>query len=227
MELGVEVVPLSFQKFLRSISSVIGYFDFVSIPECPFGKLMPSSLVLSVVARGFGVKAVPNYRVMDRSELGFLSEMIALSEIGIRRIVIVRGDLPSIGLPTHLNPVSAIKLLKEHGIRMEIGVTSPVKPTESLKAKIEAGADFVVTQPIQSEEEVVDLIDLLEGTPLYVMVMLGIEELDARVLRDMGINEVKRVDYRELIRELERSSKVKGVIISSPKGISKAIELLR
>ncbi len=227
MELGVEVVPSSYRKFLRSLSSVIGIFDFVSIPECPFGKPMPSPLVLSTLARGLGVEAVPNYRVMDRSELGFLSEMMALYEIGIRKVVIVRGDLPSIGVPTHLNPVDAIKLLKENGVRIEVGVASSVKPTESLRAKIDAGADFVVTQPIQSGEEVVELIDFLGGIPLYVMVMPGIEELDASVLREMGIAYIKGVDYKELIRELERSSKVKGVIISSPKGISKAIELLR
>lgn len=227
MEVGVEIVPSSFRKFLRSVSGAMGYFNFVSIPECPFGKLMPSPLVLSVVTKGLGVEVIPNYRVMDRSELGFLSEMTALYEVGIRKVVIVRGDLPSIGLPTHLNPVNAIKLLKEHGIGIEVGVASSVKPTESLRAKIEAGADFVVTQPVQSGEEIIELIDFLEGTPVYVMVMPGMEELDASVLKDMGIAEVKRVDYRELIKELERSSKVRGVIISSPKGISKAIELLR
>ncbi|MEM2729328.1 MAG: methylenetetrahydrofolate reductase [Candidatus Korarchaeum sp.] len=227
MELGVEIVPSSFKKFLRSVSNAIGYFNFVSVPECPFGRLMPSPVVLSVIARGLGVEVIPNYRVMDRSELGFLSEMTALYEVGIRRVVIVRGDLPSIGLPTHLNPVNAIRLLKEHGIGIEVGVASPIKPTESLRAKIEAGADFVVTQPVQSEEEVVELIDFLEGTPVYVMVMPNIEELDASVLKEMGITEVKRVDYKELIKELEGSSKVKGVIISSPKGVSKAIELLR
>ncbi|MEM3480580.1 MAG: hypothetical protein QW576_02705, partial [Candidatus Korarchaeum sp.] len=112
-------------------------------------------------------------------------------------------------------------------IGIEVGVASPIKPTESLRAKIEAGADFVVTQPVQSGEEVVELIDFLEGTPVYVMVMPNIEELDASVLKEMGITEVKRVDYKELIKELEGSSKVKGVIISSPKGVSKAIEFLR
>lgn len=227
MELGVEIVPSNFQKFLKSVSSAIGHFNFISIPDCPFGKLMPSPLVLSVVVRGLGLDAVPNYRAMDRSELGFLSEMAALSEIGIRRVVIVRGDLPSIGNPTHLNPVEAIRLLKEHGIRIEIGVASPTKPTESLRAKIEAGADFVVTQPIQSEDEVAELIDFLAGVPAYVMVMPGIEELDAKLLEVMGITEVRRVDYRELIRKLERNPKIRGVVISSPKGISRAIELLR
>lgn len=227
MEIGVEIVPSSFQKFLKHISGVMGLADFISIPECPFGRLTPSPLPLSVVARGLGVEAVPNYRVMDRSELGFLSEMMALQEVGVRRVVLVRGDPPSIGSPTDLDPVRAIRLIKEHGIRIRVGVASQIKPSEALRAKIEAGADFVVTQPIQSAEEIEGLIDFLGGIPVYAMVMPGIEELEASVLREMGITDVKRVDCRELMRELGRIPKVAGVIISSPKGISKAIELLR
>jgi 5,10-methylenetetrahydrofolate reductase len=151
---------------------------------------------------------------------------MALSEVGIRRVVIVRGDLPSIGMPTSLNPVRAIELVKEHGIDIEVGVATFTKPSDTLRAKIEAGADFVVTQPIQDVGELSELIDFLGDIPLYTMIMPGLEDLDLSVLREMGLNEVRDVDYKALLRDISRT-KVRGVIISSPKGISKALEILR
>lgn len=226
MEIGIEIVPSNLPRFLRSLSSVIGYADFISLPECPFGRPLPSPLVFSVIAKGLGLEAIPNYRVMDRSELGFISEMMALSEVGVRRIVIVRGDLPSIGMPTHLNPVRAIELIKEHGIDIDVGVATYVKPSETLRAKIEAGADFVITQPIQDVEELSELLDFLGDIPLYTMIMPGLEDLDPNVLKEMGLKEVRNVDYKALLQDISRT-KVRGVIISSPKGVSKALEILR
>jgi len=226
LEIGIEIVPSNLPKFLRSLSSVIGHANFISLPECPFGRPLPSPLILSVVAKGLGLEVIPNYRVMDRSELGFISEIMALSEVGIRRVVIVRGDLPSIGMPTSLNPVRAIELIKEHGIDIEVGVATYTKPNEALRAKIEAGADFVVTQPIQDVGELSELLDFLEDIPLYTMIMPGMEDLDLNVLREMGLNEVRNVDYKALLQDISRT-KVRGVIISSPKGVSKALEILR
>jgi homocysteine S-methyltransferase len=226
LEIGIEIVPSNLPKFLRSLSSVIGHANFISLPECPFGRPLPSPLILSVVAKGLGLEVIPNYRVMDRSELGFISEIMALSEVGIRRVVIVRGDLPSIGMPTSLNPVRAIELIKEHGIDIEVGVATYTKPNEALRARIEAGADFVVTQPIQDVGELSELLDFLGDIPLYTMIMPGMEDLDLNVLREMGLNEVRNVDYKALLQDISRT-KVRGVIISSPKGVSKALEILR
>lgn len=129
-------------------------------------------------------------------------------------------------MPTNLNPVRAIELIKEHGIDIDVGVATYVKPSETLRAKIEAGADFVITQPIQDVEELSELLDFLEDIPLYTMIMPGLEDLDPNVLKEMGLKEVRNVDYKALLQDISRT-KVRGVIISSPKGVSKALEILR
>ncbi len=226
MEIGVEVPPSPKPRFLRRVSSLIGKADFISIPDSPFGKPAPSSLALAVLLRNIGVDAVPNYRLIDRNELALLSEMMGLAELGMKRVLLVGGDPPSIGRPTGLDAVRAITLVREWGVWVKLGVATSLKPGERLRAKLEAGADFVVTQPIQRVEELYPISDFIGDTPLYTMLMLTLAEMEESVLRAMDIEEVLDVDYKELMDRLEESGLVKGVIISSPRNHSRILEVL-
>ena len=226
MEIGVEVPPSPKPRFLRRISPLIGKVDFISIPDSPFGKPAPSSLALAVLLRNIGVEAVPNYRLMDRNELALLSEMMGLAELGMERVLLVGGDPPSVGRPTGLDAVRAIRLVREWGVRVKLGVATSLRPGERLRAKLEAGADFVVTQPIQRVEDLHPVADFVGDTPLYTMLMLTLAEMDESVLKAMDIEEVLEVDYRELMDRLRESGLVRGVIISSPRDHSRILEIL-
>jgi len=227
MEIGVEVPPSTKGRFLRRVSSLIGKVDFISIPDSPFGRPAPSSFALATLLKLIGVEAVPHYRLIDRNELALLSEMIGISELGIRRVLLVRGDPPEVGRPTGLDPVRAITLIKEREVPLELGVASSLRPNDRLKMKLEAGADFVITQPIQRVEEVRPLAEFLGDIPLYTMLMLTLNELDESVLRAIKIEKVLEVDYGALLDELRESGLVKGVLISSPKSPSRVFDLLR
>ncbi len=226
MEIGVEVPPSPKSRFLRRVASLIGKVDFISIPDSPFGRPAPSSLALALLLRNIGVEAIPNYRLIDRNELALLSEMMGLAELGMERVLLVGGDPPVIGEPTGLDAVRAITLVKEWGVRVNLGVATSLRPSERLRAKLEAGADFVVTQPVQRVEELHPIAEFVGDTPLYTMLMLTLAEMDESVLKAMDIEEVLEVDYRELMDTLEESGLVKGIIISSPKNHSRVLELL-
>ncbi len=226
MEIGVEVPPSPKPRFLRRVSPLIGKVDFISIPDSPFGKPAPSSLALAVLLRNIGMEAVPNYRLMDRNELALLSEMMGLVELGMERVLLVGGDPPSVGRPTGLDAVRAIRLVREWGVRVKLGVATSLRPGERLRAKLEAGADFVVTQPIQRVEDLHPVADFVGNTPLYTMLMLTLAEMDESVLKAMDIEEVLEVDYRELMDRLRESGLVRGVIISSPRDHSRILEIL-
>ncbi len=226
MEIGVEVLPAPKGRFLRKISDLISRVDFISIPDSPFGKPVPSPLALAIMLRFLGVKVIPNYRVADRNEVALLSEIIGLVELGVDRVLIVGGDPSSIGRPTGLDSVKAISLIKEWGIPVKVGVVTSLRPNERLRMKLEAGADFVVTQPIQRIEELEEVKSLIGDVPLYTMILLGLGELDESVLKAMEIDRVLEVDYSELLRDLKTSGIVQGVIISSPKRTSRILKLL-
>ncbi len=226
MEIGVEVPPSPKPRFLRRVSLLIGKADFISIPDSPFGKPAPSSLALAILLRNIGVEAIPNYRLVDRNELALLSEMMGLAELGMERVLLVGGDPPSVGRPTGLDAVRAINLVREWGVRVKLGVATSLRPSERLRAKLEAGADFVVTQPIQRVEDLHPVANLVGDTPLYTMLMLTLAEMDESALRAMDIEEVLEVDYRELMDRLKESGLVRGVIISSPRDHSRILEIL-
>ncbi len=226
MEIGVEISPSPKSRFLRRVAPLMDRVDFVSIPDSPFGRPAPSSLALAVLLRNVGVKAVPNYRLIDRNELALLSEMMGLVELGVGRVLLVGGDPPTIGRPTGLDPVRAIGLIREWDIQVKLGVATSLRPSDRLRAKLDAGADFVVTQPIQRVEDLHPIADFVGETPLYTMLMLTLAEMDEEVLRAMDIEEVLEVDYGELIDRLRESGLVAGVIVSSPRDHSRLQEVL-
>ncbi len=226
MEIGVEVLPSRKKIFLRRAASLMEKVDFISIPDSPFGRPAPSSLMLATLLKFIGMKSIPNYRLADRNELSFLSEMMGIREMGLDRILLVGGDPPTIGKPTNLEPVRAISLLREWGIDLEVGVASSLKPSDRVKMKLEAGADFVVTQPVQRVEDLIPLSDFIGDTPLYAMIMPTLSELEDYILKAMDIEEVLEVDYRALLDDLKESGLVRGVVISVPRRPSKVHEIL-
>ncbi len=226
MEIGVEVLPSGKGMFLRRVASLIGKVDFISIPDSPFGRPIPSSIMMATLLKVVGVEPVPNYRLSDRNEISFLSEMMGIKEIGISRILLVGGDPPIVGKPTGLDPVRAISLLKEWKIYLKVGVASSLRPNDRIRKKIDAGADFVVTQPIQRVEELIPLSNLVGDIPLYAMIMPTLNELEDYALKAMGIDEVLEVDYRELLDKLKESGLIKGVMISVPRRPSKVHDIL-
>ncbi len=88
MEIGVEVPPSTKGRFLGRVSSLIGKVDFISIPDSPFGR-PASSFALATLLKLIGVEAVLHYRLIDGNELDLLSEMIGISELRIRRVLLV------------------------------------------------------------------------------------------------------------------------------------------
>ncbi len=227
MEIGVEVSPSKKGVFLRRVASLMGKADFISIPDSPFGRPAPSSLIMATLLKVIGMEAIPNFRLADRNEVSFLSEMMGIREVGINRVLLVGGDPPIIGKPTDLDPLRAISLLKDWEINLEIGVASSLKPNDRIKRKLEAGADFVVTQPIQRVEELIPLSTFIGDVPLSAMIMPTLSELEDYVLRAMEIEEVLEIDYKALLDDLRESGLVKGVVISVPRRPSKVHEILR
>ncbi len=226
MEIGVEVLPSKKSIFLRRVASLMGKVDFISIPDSPFGRPAPSSLMLATLLKAIGMKSIPNYRLTDRNELSFLSEMMGVREMSLDRILLVGGDPPIIGKPTNLESIRAISLLKEWKIDLKIGVASSLKPNDRIKTKLEAGADFVVTQPVQKVEELIPLSDFIGNIPLYAMIMPTLSELEGYILKAMNVEEVLEVDYKALLDDLRESGLVRGVVISVPRRPSKIHEIL-
>ncbi len=114
-------------------------------------------------------------------------------EIGVRHIVALRGDMPASSPNYQLHPdgykhanelVEAIKLLNKDNINFEISVAGyPEKHPESktleedidnLKAKVDAGADRIITQFFFDSDVFLRFVDKCRSKNIKVPIIPGI-----------------------------------------------------
>ena len=133
-----------------------------------------SPLCLAVlIEEKAGIETVLHYCCRDRNLLGMQADILGAYSLGLRNILIITGDPPKMGTypdATAVFDVDSIGLTRlvsclNHGY--DLGKTSIEKPTgffigvgvdpnaldpdyelRHFDAKVEAGAEFVITQPV-------------------------------------------------------------------------------
>src|SRR5580698_8300097 len=174
----VEVVPpkgtdirkeVEGARFLKSVG-----VDAVNIPDSPRASARMSNQALSLlIQRDVGIDAILHYTCRDRNVLGIQSDLLGAHAVGIKNLFCITGDPPKMGNypdATAVFDVDAIGLVNivhnlnggldiggnpiGSGTGFVIGVgANPGLPNldEEIKRfeyKVEAGAEYVVTQPV-------------------------------------------------------------------------------
>ena len=174
----VEIVPpkginidkeLDGAKFLKSVG-----VDGINIPDSPRASARMSNQALSVLLQQqSGIEAILHYTCRDRNVLCIQSDLLGAAAIGIRNLICITGDPPKMGgYPdaTAVFDVDAIGLVNivhrlNHGLDIGgnpigmgtafvIGVgANPGVPNldeeiRRFEYKVEAGAEYAVTQPV-------------------------------------------------------------------------------
>src|ERR1700720_4063695 len=174
----VEIVPpkgidirkeIEGAKFVKSVG-----VDGVNIPDSPRASARMSNQALALLMQQeVGIEAILHYTCRDRNVLGIQSDLLGAAATGIRNLICITGDPPKMGNypdATAVFDVDAIGLVNivhnlnrgldiganpiGAGTSFVIGVGAnpglpnldeEIKPFES---KGEAGAEYVVTQPV-------------------------------------------------------------------------------
>jgi homocysteine S-methyltransferase len=174
----VEIVPpkgidirkeIEGAKFVKSVG-----VDAVNIPDSPRASARMSNQALSLLMQqAVGIEAILHYTCRDRNVLGIQSDLLGAAATGIRNLICITGDPPKMGNypdATAVFDVDAIGLVNivhnlnrgldlggnpiGAGTSFVIGVgANPGLPTldEEIKRfeyKVQAGAEYVVTQPV-------------------------------------------------------------------------------
>jgi len=174
----VEVVPpkgtdirkeIEGARFLKSVG-----VDGINIPDSPRASARISNQALSLmVQREVGIEAILHYTCRDRNVLGIQSDLLGASAVGIHNLICITGDPPKMGNypdATAVFDVDSIGLVNivrnlncgrdiggnpiGAGTRFVIGVgANPGLPNmdeeiRRFEYKVEAGAEFAVTQPV-------------------------------------------------------------------------------
>jgi homocysteine S-methyltransferase len=160
--------------------------DAINVGDSPTAKIRMSPLAMSVLLKQeVGIEIVMHYTTRDRNAMAIHSDMVGAHILGIRDILCLRGDPPSVGGYTDIVgvwDVSAVGLIRFLGLMngghdfagKSIGRNAdffiggsanlnadPLEPELRLmRRKVEAGAHFFMTQNVFDEKR---LDRFLEG----------------------------------------------------------------
>jgi len=156
-------------RFLKSVG-----VDAVNIPDSPRASARMSNQALSLlIQREVGIEAVLHYTCRDRNVLGIQSDLLGAAAVGIRNLICITGDPPKMGNypdATAVFDVDAIGLVNiVHnlnrgldiggnpigtgtgfviGVGANPGLTDLDEEIRRFEYKVEAGAEYAVTQPV-------------------------------------------------------------------------------
>src|SRR5215470_14310574 len=156
-------------RFLKSVG-----VDAINIPDSPRASARISNQALSlIIQRDVGIETILHYTCRDRNVLGIQSDLLGAAATGIRNLICITGDPPKMGNypdATAVFDVDAIGLVNivhnlnrgldiggnaiGSGTGFVIGVgANPGLPNideeiRRFEYKVEAGAEYAVTQPV-------------------------------------------------------------------------------
>jgi homocysteine S-methyltransferase len=148
--------------------------DAINIPDGPRASARMSALAMAaIIQRDIGIETVLHFACRDRNVIGMQSDLLGAWALGLRNVLAITGDPPKLGNypnATAVFDVDAIGLTNvinrlNHGLDLagnpigdptgfSIGVgvnPGAINLEEELKRlewKIEAGAEYVITQPV-------------------------------------------------------------------------------
>jgi len=162
--------------------------DGVNIPDGPRAQTRMGAMATALmVQREVGMEAVLHYCCRDRNLLGMLSDLLGAAAMGLHNLLLITGDPPKMGPypdATAVFDIDAIGLTNmvnklNHGLDIgnnpigeptafSIGVgvnPGAVNMDEELRRfewKIEAGAEYAITQPVFDTEQLREFLKRIE-----------------------------------------------------------------
>ncbi len=224
--------------------------DCVNIPDGPRASARMSPMALaSILTSETGVEVLLHYTCRDRNLLGMQSDLLGLQAGRIRNLLIVTGDPPKMGdypSATAVFDVDSIGLTTVvNGLNrgVDIGGKAMAKPTSFLigvgvnpgaanldheivrfEKKVEAGAEFAVTQPVFNVRA---LEAFLERAARYHLPVLGgIWPLWSLANAEFMHNEVPGASVPPEIMERMRRAQDKGAEFARREGVAISREVL-
>ncbi len=231
---SVEVNPpvgLDLTKQLAAAKMLkAGGVDVINIADGARAQARMGNLAMAArVQQEVGMETILHVCGRDRNLLGSLAHLLASHELGVRNLVIITGDPPKMGDFPDATPVydmDSIGLLKlasrlNHGIDpagkpigqgtrfvlatgAEPAALNYEREIDRLRAKKEAGAELVMTQPVYDPVQLRKFLDDIR--PLGLPVLVGILPLASHRNAEFLHNEVPGMQVPEPVRERMRKA---------------------
>ncbi|MFN6964347.1 MAG: bifunctional homocysteine S-methyltransferase/methylenetetrahydrofolate reductase [Pyrinomonadaceae bacterium] len=251
---SVEVLPpkgCDAQKTLDSIRLLKDAgVDAVNIPDGPRAQTRMSAQATAVlVEREVGIEAVLHYCCRDRNLLGMMSDLLGAAALGLHNLLIITGDPPkmgpypdatavfdidSIGLTNMVNKLNHGLDLGNNpigcptafsiGVGVNPGAVNIDEEIRRFEWKVEAGAEYAITQPVFDTEQLRSFLDRIAH--VRIPIVAGIWPLVSYRNAEFLHNEVPGVNVTPEILERMRIASEKGKEEAREEGIKIARESL-
>jgi homocysteine S-methyltransferase len=251
---SVEIVPPRGVDATRMLADVgrlkRAGVDAVNVPDGPRAQSRMGALLTSLlIEQRVGIETVTHYACRDRNLLGMLSDLLGASAVGLRNLLLITGDPPKMGpypSATAVFDIDAIGLTNlvrnlNHGrdpgdnaigapTRFVVGVgvnPAPIDLEHELKRfawKVEAGAEFAVTQPVFDAAQLEHFLRRIEGG--RIPIIAGIWPLVSVRNAEFLANEVPGVSVPESVIARMRAAGERSKEHAVAEGITIAREML-
>ena len=223
--------------------------DGVNVPDGPRAQsrmgVLPSCMMIE---REVGIETVMHYCCRDRNLLGMLTDLLGASAAGLRNVLVITGDPPKMGPypeATAVFDIDAIGLTNlvnrlNHGLdpgnnaigeptKFVIGVgvnpvaVDPEREMSRFNWKVEAGAEFAVTQPVFDPEQFEKFLRDIEG--LGIPIVMAVWPLVSIRNAEFLANEVPGVSIPDEILDRMRRAQEGGKEAALAEGVAIAREM--
>jgi homocysteine S-methyltransferase len=196
---SVEVLPpkgVDAKKTLDSIRLLKDAgVDGVNIPDGARAQSRMSALATAVlVEQQIGIESVLHYCCRDRNLLGMMSDLLGAAALGLRNILVITGDPPkmgpypdatavfdidSIGLTNMVNKLNHGLDLGNNpigeptafciGVGVNPGAINLDEEIKRFEWKVEAGAQYAITQPVFDTDQLRDFLKRIEHVRIPII----------------------------------------------------------
>ena len=198
--------------------------DVIDVGDSPIGRIRMGALAMCyLIQQQVGIETIIHFTTRDRNLMGVQADLIGAHALGVRNILALtgeppRGDYPNVTAVFDVDSVGLARIIRRFNEGQDLAGRSIGRPARfligcaldmnletldhelpRLERKLEAGADFFMTQPIY-EPETLDGFERRVGK-LPVPVLLGILPLQSFRHAEFLHNEVPGITIPKWVRD--------------------------
>jgi methionine synthase I (cobalamin-dependent)/5,10-methylenetetrahydrofolate reductase len=225
--------------------------DCINLPDGPRASCRMSNQVMStLIHQQIGIQVLPHYCCRDRNLLGMMSDILGLAALGLHNILVITGDPPKMGdypdatAVFDIDAIGLTNLVKRFNQGIDVG-GNPVRPptrfligvgcnpgaidlkteVERFKWKVDAGAEFAITQPVFDVQKLLEFLPLIESH--RIPIMAGIWPLASLRNAEFMNSEVPGASVPDAIMQRMAAAQEGGKEVARAEGITIAKEMIR